>query len=97
MAGTSGIRWPESLKEEIEKTRIEDRRGTLTDQVIYLVELGLEERALRKEAEKRDIARRRGHIGIGPSIEEDHITLPSLLRDDEVNNRKEKGGSKPIK
>lgn len=59
MAGPSGIRWPEDLKQEIEKARVEDRRSTMTDEVIYLVELGLEERAWRKKVVEDALAKRR--------------------------------------
>ena len=59
MAKPSGIRWPEDMEAQIRQAMAEDDRTTLTDEVIHLVKLGLEERELRRVAVERDLARRR--------------------------------------
>ena len=43
MGAPKGIRWPEDLAEEIERARIQDGRNGFSDEVFYLVRLGLEE------------------------------------------------------
>jgi hypothetical protein len=43
MGTPRNIRFPDDLLEEIEKARIEDKQANFTDEVVYLVRLGLEE------------------------------------------------------
>lgn len=72
MAGTSGIRWPEELRAEIEKAQIEDLRASFTDEVIYLVKLGLKESAWRRsvllDAKATEEAERTGEANPSGSV-----------------------------
>jgi hypothetical protein len=45
MGTSKGIRWPDDLAGKIEEARKLDRRKDFSDEVFYLVELGLEEAA----------------------------------------------------
>lgn len=63
MAGPSGIRWPDDLKDEIERAMVEDDRSTFTNEVIFLVRLGLDERAWRRQVVAEALSKRRGGGG----------------------------------
>lgn len=49
MATSKGIRWPDDLHQEIEKAMVEDGRRDFSDEVFYLVRLGLEEAKWRRQ------------------------------------------------
>jgi len=55
------IRFPSDMEVEIEKGIDLDRRRDFTDEVVYLVGLGLEEAEIRREAIARDLSSRRGN------------------------------------
>lgn len=59
MAGTSGIRWPDDLRREIEEAQAADKRSNFTDEVIYLVALGLEEAEWQREVIRKARAQKR--------------------------------------
>ena len=54
MGKPRNIRFPEELEEKIEEARFLDQRRDFTDEVIYLVELGLREASYRREVIERD-------------------------------------------
>lgn len=43
MGDAKGMRWPPEIQKAIEQAQIEDKRRKFSDEVFYLIELGLEE------------------------------------------------------
>jgi len=90
MAGTSGIRWPSDLREQIEKAQVEDKQANFTDEVLYLVKLGLEEAEWQRQVVLKAKAARRGNTAdpqYEPLKDANFFSGPQALKREEAEER----------